>query len=444
MYWVLLLGTVLLLGGCSLLESPARPVVPTPASPEEADEAIDFEAVGESGAQEASVAPAVDPEILALLESVSKQNLFAYVQTLQGFGTRHTLSPTDQEGHGIGAARRWIHSEFERVGGGRMEVVDQDFAMIEGGANVTRQNVVATLPGTGAHPGVIILMAHYDSRTADPADSRSPAPGANDNASGVALMLEGARLLSARSWQQTIIFVAFAGEEQGTLGSRQYVRDVMLGGMIIDAAINNDIVGGRPDTPRFVRLFASGPENSPSLQLGRYVRFVGEMYLPTFPVEIIGTLDRPGRYGDQREFVNVGVPSVRLTESEENPNFQHNAQDTADRIDYDYLAQVTALNVAVLANMAGGPPPPASPAVAQMAEEGAYLLSWTPDGRAAGYAIIFRPIGGGESVIRLLSGGEAGNVAITGMDPTFSYGISLAPIDEQGRVGRFSEEVVTP
>ena len=390
------------------------------------------------------MAPAVDPEILALLESVSKQNLFAYVQTLQSFGTRHTLSPTDQEGRGIGAARRWIHNEFDRVGGGRLEVVDRDFPMIEGGANVTRQNVVATLPGAGTHPGVIVLMAHYDSRVADLSDSGSRAPGANDNASGVALMLEAARLMSARSWPQTIVFVAFAGEEQGTLGSRQYVRDMMLGGAIIDAAINNDIVGGRPDIPRFVRLFASGPENSPSLQLGRYVRFVGEMYLPTFPVEIIGTLDRPGRFGDQREFVNVGVPAVRMTESEEDPDLQHTGQDTADRLDYDYLAQVTALNVAVLANMAGGPPPPASPAVAPMAEEGAYLLSWTPDERAAGYAIIFRPIGGGESVIRLLSGGETGNVALTGMDPTFSYGISLAPIDEQGRVGRFSEEVVTP
>jgi len=390
------------------------------------------------------VAPAVDPDVLALLESVSKQNLFAYVQTLQRFGTRHTMSPTDEEGVGIGAARRWIHNELERVGAGRLEVVDQDFAMIEGGVNVTRKNVVATLPGAGTHPGVIILMAHYDSRVADLGDSSSRAPGADDNGSGVALMLEAARLLSARTWQQTIIFVAFAGEEQGTLGSRQYVRDVMLGGMIIDAAINNDIVGGRPDIPRFVRLFASGPENSPSLQLGRYVRFVGELYLPTFPVEIIGTLDRPGRFGDQREFVNVGVPAVRITESEEDPDLQHTARDTADRLDYDYLAQVTALNVAVLANMAGGPPPPATPAVAPMAEDGAYLLSWTPDGRAAGYAIIFRPIGGGESVIRLLSGGEAGNVALTGMDPTFSYGISLAPIDEQGRVGRFSEEVVTP
>ena len=426
------------------MEAPARPVVPTPLPPEAVGDAIDFEAVDTSQAAETGVAPAVDPGVLALLESVSKQNLFAYVQTLQGFGTRHTLSPTDQEGYGIGAARRWIHNEFERVGSGRLEVVDQNFAMIEGGANVTRQNVVATLPGAGAHPGVIIVTAHYDSRVGDLTDSNSRAPGADDNGSGVALMLEAARLLSARMWQQTIIFVAFAGEEQGTLGSKQYVRDVMLGGMIIDAAINNDIVGGRPNIPRFVRLFASGPENSPSLQLGRYVRFVGEMYLPTFPVEIIGTLDRPGRFGDQREFANVGVPAVRITESEEDPDVQHTVRDTADRLDYDYLAQVTALNVAVLANMAGGPPPPRSPAVASMAEEGAYLLSWMPDGRAAGYAIIFRPIAGGESVIRLLSGGEVGNVAITGMDPSFSYGISLAPIDEEGRVGRFSEEVVTP
>lgn len=427
---------------CALLESPPQPVIPTPPPAADRDEAIAFESVGSGGAPAAGVLPAVDLDIFSLLEQVSRQNLFAYVQTLQNFRTRHTLSNSEGD-TGIGAARRWIFEEFERVGDGHLRVAYDDFPLILDGVTSNQRNVVAILPGTGSYPGVIILGAHYDSAGADAADPQLFAPGADNNGSGVALLLETARLLSSRSWQQTIMFVAFAAHEQGTFGSKAFVRRVMLDGMIIDAALINDTVGGRSGVPQSVRLFAAGPASSSHSQLARYVSFIGELYMPTFPVDIIGTLDRPGRFGDQREFVNAGVPSVRITESEEDPDLLHSPDDTADEIDYSYLAKVVALNVAAVANMAGGPHTPPTPAVAPMAEAGNYLLSWTPDPQAAGYAVVFRPAGGEETILRFIAGAEAGNVAITGMDPSIAYAISVAPIDAGGRVGRFSEEVVT-
>ena len=440
----LLLAVVLLSAGCTLLGPPPQPVLPTPSSPEGLSEAIDYEEIEAGQAPITGVAPAMDPDILALMDAVSKQNLYAYVQTLENFGTRHPLSTTARDDYGVGAARRWIYQEFERVGDGRLDLAYHDFPFLYEGTTAPQQNVVATLPGVDSHPGVILLIAHYDSAGRDVGDPEMRAPGADNNASGVALLLEMARLLSAREWRQTIVFVALAAHEQGNFGAKNYARDIMLDGWILDAVINNDTVGGHGGIAQEVRLFAAGPEHSLHSQLARYFDFIGELYTPLFPVNVIGTVDRPGRFGDQQAFVEVGVPAVRLTESEEDADAQNTIEDTADTLDYDYLAKVVRLNIAVVATMAAAPPPPSAPAVAPMAEEGNFLLSWTPDRRAAGYAVIFRRLGSDETILRFISAEEAGNVAITGMDATTSYGISVAALDKRGRVSRFSEEVLTP
>jgi hypothetical protein len=301
---------------------------------------------------------------------------------------------------------------------------------------------VATLPGTGDYSGTIIVSAHYDSRAVDVGDGQSPAPGANDNASGVALLLEAARLLSAREWAQTIVFVAFAAEEQGTYGSGHFVQSVMLDGMIIDAVVNNDIVGGRGGIPASVRVFAPGPESSASIQLARYLSAIADLYSPMFAVDIQQAPDRAERFGDQREFQQVGVPAVRLTESLEDFSAQHNVEDTSDKIDYEYLVQVTRLNVAAVANMAGAPPTPPTPTIAPMAEEGSYLLTWPTDPRAAGYAVVAREIGSVESQFRFVGASEAGNVVITGFTPGTTYNISLAALDDRGRMSLFSPETL--
>ncbi len=441
--WFGLIFLAALGAGCALLEPPQQPVIPTLEIPPEAgDDAVDFESLGQVEPDFGAVAFTVDPDIAALLNNISRQNLFAYVRALESFGTRHTLSPTEPATFGIGAARRWIFDELNRVGSERLDVRIDEFPLTYGGLATTQQNIIATLPGEGSHPGIIVVMAHYDSRGENPDDGQAPAPGANDNASGVATLIETARLMSARTWQQTIVFAFLAAEEQGTFGSRFFLQDLLLDGFIIDGAINNDVVGGRAGIPQSIRIFAPGPENSPHIQLARYFDTIADMYSPMFTVEIQPAPDREGRFGDHREFLSAGITAVRLTESVEDLSAQHNERDTAERLDYEYLVQVTRLNVAALANIAGAPPAPAAPTIAPMANAGSYLLTWPVDQRAAGYAVLARPVGSYEAEMRFVSAAEAGNVAIAGLEPGQTYNLSLAALDARGRMGLFSPETI--
>ena len=343
-----LIGSTLLLLACSLITPPPAPVIPTP--PPTAVPIRDI--TGEVIVDPVSAGIRLtDPIIEDLVNrQISQQNLFAYVNTLAGFGTRHSLSETQLGDFGVGAARRWIHDELVRVGGGRLQVSYDDFRLNYIGLTTQQRNVVATLPGTGTQPGSLLLVAHYDSRAAEPTDGQTLAPGANDNASGVALMIEVARLMSAQQWSQTVIFVAFAAEEQGTHGSKHFVQNNILDGAQFDVVINNDIVGGRPGIPQAIRVFALPDDMSNSRQLARYMEYMGNAYLPNFSVAIQGQLDRSDefgqRYSDHREFINAGVAAVRVTESVEDLTVQHTSLDTADLIDYNYLRQSTQLSLA--------------------------------------------------------------------------------------------------
>lgn len=440
----LLLILLLFLASCSLLDGPPQLTIPTPPG------GTPFASIAQASGPlitdpEGNVIEAVNPDLHGLLDQVSRQNLVGYVQTLQGFNTRSTFSVTDQEGVGIGAARRWIFNEFIRVGNGRLLVEVDEFPVNQGGVLYNQQNIVATLQGTGSHPGVIVIGAHYDSRSIDPLSGSSYAPGANDNGSGVAALLETARVLSSREWSQTIVFVAFAAEEQNRLGSTHFVTNRLLAGWRIDGMLSVDIVGGRPGIPQSVRLFTPGPDSSPPRQLARYMHFVGESYLPLFPFDLVDAEDRQGRYSDHVSFLQAGIPAARITESQEDPNRQHNSGDTAEWLDYDYLRQVTQLNIAVLGNAAGAPAQPAAPAIVPMPEPGAYTLIWTPDSSVVGYAISFRPVGSASyPEFRYVNSGEAGNVAITGLDPAVQYAVSIAGLDGNGRIGLFSPEQFTP
>jgi hypothetical protein len=439
----LFLLSLFFLVSCSLLSGPQQLVIPTPPG------GTPFASIAQAGPlitdPEGNVIEAVNPDLRFLLDEVSNQNLIGYVQTLEGFNTRNTYSVTDVEGLGIGAARRWIFNEFIRVGNGRLLVEVDEFPVNQGGVVYNQQNIIATLQGTGSHPGVIVIAAHYDSRGVDPLNGNSFAPGANDNASGIAAILETARVLSSREWSQTIIFVAFAAEEQNRLGSTHFVTDRLLTGWRFDAMMSADIVGGRPGIPQSTRLFSPGPNGSPPRQLARYMQFVGGTYFPQFTYDLVDAEDRAGRYSDHVSFLQAGVPAVRVTESQEDPNRQHNTGDTAEWIDFNYLRQVTQLNIAVLANAAGAPAQPIAPVVSSMAEPGAYALTWLPDSSAAGYAISFRPVGSAVyPQFRYVNSSEAGNVAITGLDPSVQYAVSIAGLDGNGRIGLFSLEVLTP
>ncbi|MCB0028253.1 MAG: M20/M25/M40 family metallo-hydrolase, partial [Anaerolineales bacterium] len=220
--------------------------------------------------------PSLDPAIQALLSGpggVSEEQLQLYVRTLQGFGTRHTLSEVQGEERGIGAARRWIYNTFLEVGNGRLEVRFDDFPAQVNGLVSNQRNVVATLQGRSGYEGVVLITAHYDTRGANINDGTVNAPGADDNASGIAMMLEVARVMSTRDWEQTIMFVAFAVEEQNTQGSRHFVQNVMIRNNVqIDGVINNDTIGGRVGIPQTVRMFAEGTDTSPHREFARYYR----------------------------------------------------------------------------------------------------------------------------------------------------------------------------
>lgn len=429
-----LLGTA-----CSLLQGPQSVPVPTPIA---APAANQIEGAGELVIDPVSdIVPGIDQDVQSLLDSISQQQLIGYVQTLENFQTRNTYSVVDDPAVGIGAARLWIQNEFLRVGNGRLLVQADDFPVTNGGVTTNQQNIVASLPGVGTHPGVFVLSAHYDSRTIDPADGRGSAPGADDNGSGVAVLLELARLLSSRTWNQTIVFVAFAAEEQGRHGSIHYVNEQRLNGTRFDGVINMDIVGGRPGIPQALRMFTPGAEASPPKQFARYVNYISGLYVPQFPVNLIDAEDREGRYSDHITFLQAGVPAIRLTESQEDLIRQHTALDTWDEIDFSYLTQVAKINLATVGNIIGAPAPPQAPLIAPMSEPGAYILTWERDTKAAGYALSFRPAGAATyPPFRFVNARQAGNVAITGLDPNTTYYVSMAAFDGNGRISLFSPE----
>ncbi|MBX3055687.1 MAG: M20/M25/M40 family metallo-hydrolase [Anaerolineae bacterium] len=389
------------------------------------------------------VVPAVDPDVAGLVTAVSHQQLMGYVQAVESFGTRNTFSATDNPTFGIGAARQWIFNEFQRVGNGRLQVQFQKFPVYYYGFAAEGWNVVATLPGTSGSNDAIVIMSHYDTRPDSAVDGESLAPGANDNGSGISLLLESARLLSSREWNQTIIFLATAAEEQETQGARLFVQEAFLGGLDVIAAINYDGVGGEVGIPQNIRLFAPELHQSAAGELARYYEFVAGLYVPTFPIHLINAADREGRYGDQREFLNAGMPAIRLTQSVENPDLLNSRRDSWSQIDYRYLQQVVQMNVAVVANLAGSPATPEVPLIRAMEEPGQYRLNWPVDPAAAGYVIAFRPVNQERyPAFRFVRAREAGDIALTGFDPGATYAVSMAALDIHGRVSHFTSEVL--
>ncbi len=335
-----------------------------------------------------------------ILRQISADRISADIAVLASFGTRHTLSDTLSDDRGIGAARRWIATQFSEISkgsGGRL-VVRSEETVVGPVRRVPEPlrlvNVMAELPGDLAPhttPGpVLIVGAHYDSRASDAMDVTSDAPGANDDASGVAVVLELARVLAAYHFDRTILFVAFAGEEQGLLGSTALAEKAKDEGWRIEAMLNNDMVGnvesadGSMDSLS-VRLFAEGLSGSdtgsvlrmrrtlglendgPSRTLARTMKEIGAEHVPELTVRIIHRRDRILRGGDHSPFHERGFAAVRFVESSENTERQHrdvrpgepvDQADIARFVRSSYTAKIARLNAAVLATLANAPEPP--------------------------------------------------------------------------------------
>lgn len=358
-------------------------------------------------------APRTEDPIPALLAAVSAERIRDRVDTLAGFGTRHTYSRTDSDTWGIGAARRWIEADLRassEATGGRLEVHVQPFTRSvrtsEGRREVEIVNVYGFLPGTHGDPlgRTYVVAGHYDSRASRGLDAESPAPGADDDASGTAVVLELARVLAAHEFEANLVFLCVAGEEQGLFGSSYFAEWAREQGLDVAAVMTNDIVGGveGPDgsvDDRTIRCFAGGESpHAPSRELCRAVREAARRYVPSAELRMIFRLDRLGRGGDHIPFHEQGLPAVRFTEAREHYARQHQDVREEDGVQYgdlpefvdeEYVARVARVNGAVLARLALAPPPPEGVRLRGAMRYDAELR-WEAVRGAHGYEVVWR------------------------------------------------------
>jgi hypothetical protein len=378
-----------------------------------------------------------DPQIALALREVSPARIQQTIEKLVSFQTRQTLSsdmpPISAEG--INAAANWIEDEFHRYSsqcGDCLEVrtdqfIQQPASRVPQPTTIT--NVYAILKGTDpANAGrIYVVTGHYDSRNSDIKDAKGASPGANDDASGTAVSLECARVLSKHRFPATIIFLTVAGEEQGLYGSAHFAVMSKAVGWNLEAVLNNDIVGGdrtpgdTQQNPHVVRVFSEGiatnasdeelrqlrslggESDSPSRQLARYIAEVAQEYLPAedFRPMLVFRHDRYLRGGDHFSFNEQGFAAVRFTEYRENYNHQHQNVRTENGIeygdlpkfvDYAYAANVARLNAATLAELASAPAPPANVRLLTKELENDSTLQWepSPGGLATGYEVLWR------------------------------------------------------
>ena len=354
---------------------------------------------GHARAQRAP-APDADPRIQRLVASVSEQRLRELDTKLVSFGTRMTLSDVTSTSRGIGAARQWIHDELKRSSP-RLQVSFDTHQIAQQG-RITREvelrNVMAVLPGRS--PRRIYITGHYDSvnlgrggQTAlnagtatntQPAldASNNDAPGANDDGSGTVLTMELARVFaeSGIEFDATLVFMCWAGEEQGLIGSMAHAQRIAADRVVVDANFNNDIVGnsvggnGQIDG-KSVRIYSLGPEDNMSRSLARYIERVAAVYVPSHRIRLMAREDRFGRGSDHSSFTANGFPAVVFREANENFARQHSADDKLEGVDFRYLAQNARVNAASMASLALAPP---APRVTN--ERGAVLLTRNPSG----------------------------------------------------------------
>ena len=359
--------------------------------------------------------------------ATSAERIEADIQTLVNFGTRHTLSETVSDTRGIGAARRWIQAEFERISatcGGCLEVRVQS-EVISGEDRIPVPtavvNVIAILKGTTDPDRYVIMSGDIDSRITDPLNSTDDSPGANDNASGMAGVLEAARVLSRYRFPGSIVFAGLSGEEQGLFGGQIMARQAVAQGWHIEGVLNNDMIGNiegingvidnstarvfseatRPtetEKQARTRRFTGGEVDSPSRNLARYVDKIADDYIDNLDVMMIYRLDRFGRGGHHRPFNEQGFAGVRIMETNEHYDRQHQDLrtesgrvfgDTIAGVNFEYAAKLTALNAVALASMAMAPAPPSQVTIEGMVSPNT-TLKWAKVAGAAGYKIYWR------------------------------------------------------
>lgn len=411
-----------------------------------------------------AAAPAPHPALRAIAADVSPVELRSTIAKLVSFGTRHTLSDTQSPTRGIGAARRWAAGRFMAIGAAcdgclAVETPAETFT----GDRLPRPaeivDVLAVQRGTGDPDRVVIVSGHIDSRNSDTMDATADAPGANDDGSGTAVVLEAARVLSKRKFAATIVYAVLSGEEQGLYGGKLLAKTAAKKGWRVEAVLNNDIVGNTHGSSgvvdaAHVRVFSEGTRatetpaeadqrrynggevDSPSRQLARFINGAAAD-VPRLDVTMVYRTDRYSRGGDQVPMLKAGYPAVRLTEAAENYDRQHqnvrveNGRtygDVLSGVDFAYLAQVTRLNAVSLAALASAPPPP--PVTIEGAVKPDTTVHWQPVPGATGYRVWWRSTTTPHWEHSRLAGAGATSITLPGVviDDWF-FGVSTVSAD---------------
>ena len=382
-------------------------------------------------AQSVEVPPSIDLRMYDIIDSVSADRIEVDIRKLVSFGTRNTLSDTVSKTRGIGAARRWIKSEFQRISGGCggcLEVSEQSF-LVKKGENrrftkdVQIVNVVAIQRGTRYPDRYVIMSSDIDSRPSDVTNDTIDSPGANDNASGVAGTLEAARVLSKYKFENSIIYATLSGEEQGLFGGKFMAKQALEQEWDIIGVLNNDMIGNihgldgvidnssfrifseptpvtETDAQRRRRRFYGGEVDGISRQLARYIARTTETYMTNLKPILIYRLDRFGRGGHHRPFNDEGFAGIRIMETHEHYHRQHQDiriddgieyGDVIEGVNFDYAAKLTAVNAINLASLAAAPPAPKEVKIGGVVKPDT-KLAWEllEDEEIAGYKLYWR------------------------------------------------------
>lgn len=428
----LLIGLALLLVACTADDS-APPIIeprPTPTATASAANAPEGERA--------------DVALLRLLDQVQEDRLMAHIAALEGMTTRHVNTPAEIGGYGIDAAADYIYEQFDRIAAARADfsTSQQNFSMTFDGMTTRQRNIIGVLGGTDAGAGAVIVGAHYDSRSWDRRDPEGFAPGANDNASGVAAVIEMARIISQQPRRATVIFVLFSGGQTGGReGSRAFVDEYLRGFDVRDVMmINVNRVGNWNNAAgeinaRDIHLYTAPPTDSPSRRLARHLDFMAYHHQLDLNIIPQATIDPEGGFGDHLSFDEAGYTAVRFTEALENTDARHGA-DTIDEIESAYLAAATRTILGVLHALTAGPAPPSN--ITFRAEAATASALWEPLGGVSGYVVAMR-----RADSRIYQRYFVVDVNRTAAwDGWWEFDLfAVATIDSAGLVGRFSEEI---
>lgn len=442
---VILAGFMLLLVACNLGTSGNGPPTlaprPTPTPPATLGYA---ELAYAPDIGNAPLLPA-DVEIFRIINQVESDRLMFHISILQGFYTRHVNSTQTSSAEGIGAARAYIVDQFQtylQFSGGNLYTFPVDFEASVDGETSPQSNIVAVIQGTEVGAGAIIIGAHYDS-IGRPLDSGIAfAPGANDNGSGVAAILEIARIMSQKQYKSTIMFVLFAAEEVGRQGSRAFASWIYDRGIDVTGMINVDTIGNVHDRSQAVndqelRIFSAGPnETSASRQMARMINFIGFNYGLELDLTVQDAIDRENRYGDHFSFSELGYPAVRLINAHEEKS-NGDPTDTIEYIEAGYLRQATQAVLVIATALADGPPPPHNITL-RAQDSGRRTLVWEPAPEAASYVIALRRPG----ALIYEQQFEVTHTNVSWDQFTRYGGIAIAAKNAQGLVGRLSSEII--